>query len=76
MRELVETIIRNLVDHPDEVSVEEIDEGRRIQFNLKVHEDDRGSVIGRGGATAQALRTLITSMSQRERVRVDLEILD
>ncbi|HKK72276.1 MAG TPA: KH domain-containing protein [Candidatus Krumholzibacteria bacterium] len=76
MRAVVETVVRHLVDHPDHVDIEEIDEGRRVTFNVRVHEDDRGNLIGRGGGTAQALRTLLNGLGQRKRMRVDLEILD
>lgn len=76
MRAVVETVVRNLVDHPDEIDIEEIDEGRRVTYNVRVHEEDRGLLIGRGGGTVQALRTLLNGLGQRKRLRVELEILD
>ena len=76
MKEVVETVVRHLCDHPDEIRIDEIDEGRRVTYEVRVHEDDRGNLIGRGGGTAQALRTLLNGLGQRERLRVDLEILD
>lgn len=76
MRELVETIVRGLVDHPDDVRVDEERNGRRITFLVRVREEDRGHVIGRGGSTASALRTLLSGFGQRERLDVAIEIPD
>lgn len=76
MIEILETVVRNLVDHPDEVDIEEERDGREVVYYVRVHEDDRGNVIGRGGGTAQALRTLLSGLGQRRRLRVDVEIVD
>ena len=76
MKELVETIVRNLVNDPEDVVVEEERDGRYLRFIVRVGQEDRGNVIGRGGQTAQALRTLLTGMGQRDRLRVDLDIVD
>ena len=76
MIEVVEAVVRNLVDHRDEVQIDEERHGNRVVFNVRVHEDDRGNIIGRGGGTAQALRTLLGGLGQRRRLRVDVEILD
>lgn len=76
MKELVETIVRGLVDHPEDVEVEEERDGRRVTFHVHVREEDRGHVIGRGGSTAGALRTLLSGFGQRERLDVAIEIPD
>lgn len=76
MKAIVETIVRGLVDHPDEVDVEEERRGRRVIFHVRLNEEDRGHVIGRGGATATALRTLLTSVAARQRLDAFVEILD
>lgn len=76
MRTLVETIIRGLVDHPDEVTIEEERRGHRLIYSVRTNEDDRGHVIGRGGATATAIRTLVNSVAARKRLDVQIEILD
>jgi predicted RNA-binding protein YlqC (UPF0109 family) len=65
-----------LVEKPDEVSVEEIEEDGALVFELKVAESDLGRVIGRQGRTAKALRTVLSAASAKTRRRVILEILE
>jgi predicted RNA-binding protein YlqC (UPF0109 family) len=74
--ELLEYLARQLVDKPDEVRVEELDEGDTLVLRLHVAEDDLGKVIGRQGRIARALRTVVRAGSARERRRVQLEIVD
>jgi hypothetical protein len=77
MRDLLEYLARGLVEHPDEVRVTEVteDDGT-VVLELSVGQDDYGSVIGRGGRTAQALRTVIKAASARDRRRVFVDIVD
>jgi uncharacterized protein len=77
VRELLEYLARGLVEHPDEVVVTEVheDDGT-VVLELSVGEDDYGSVIGRGGRTASALRTVIKAVGARERRRVFVDIVD
>jgi predicted RNA-binding protein YlqC (UPF0109 family) len=73
VRDLLEYLARGLVEHPDAVSVKESPEGDgSVVLELSVDEDDYGSVIGRGGRTAQALRTVIKAASGDRRVFVDI----
>ena len=76
MKQLVEFIARHLVDHPDEVRVDEVDAGRTIIYELYVHPDDLGQVIGREGRTAQATRELMSVASCDWERRVRLDIVD
>jgi predicted RNA-binding protein YlqC (UPF0109 family) len=76
MAELLEYLARQLVDKPDEVRVEEVDEGDMLVLRLHVAEEDLGKVIGRQGRIARALRTVVRASSARERRRVQLEIVD
>jgi uncharacterized protein len=76
MAELLEYLARQLVDKPDEVRVEEVDEGDMLVLRLHVAEEDLGKVIGRQGRIARALRTVVRAGSARERRRVQLEIVD
>jgi len=76
LKSLVETIVKGLVDHPDEVQVDEEDRGRILAVAVRVHPDDRGHVIGRNGATVTAIRTLANSLAQRNRQDVKIDILD
>ncbi len=76
LRELVLFLARSLVEHPDQVEVEEIEESDALVFELKVAESDLGRVIGRQGRTAKALRTVLSAASAKTRRRVILEILE
>jgi predicted RNA-binding protein YlqC (UPF0109 family) len=76
VKAVVETVVRNLVDHPDQVEVTEEDHGRSVNFVVRVAEGDRGNVIGRNGTTIQALRTLLTTLAAKRRLRVDVDLVD
>lgn len=76
MKALVEFMARSLVDHPDEVQVNEVDGEQVTVLELKVASDDLGKVIGRQGRTARAMRTIIGAASIRANKRVVLEILE
>jgi predicted RNA-binding protein YlqC (UPF0109 family) len=74
--ELLEYLARQLVDEPDAVRVEEIDDGDDLVLRLHVAEDDVGKVIGRQGRIARALRTVVRAAAVREQRRVLVEIAD
>jgi uncharacterized protein len=76
MRELVEFLARALVDDPEAVSVEEVEENGDIVLEITVAEDDLGRVIGRGGRIANALRTIAKAAGTRAERRVMVEILE
>ena len=77
MKGLLEYLARALVEHPDEVQVEEFEEDDgTLVLELSVAEDDYGKVIGRGGRTANALRTVVKAVAVRENRRVLVDIVD
>ena len=76
LSELVVFMAKGLVDHPDDVGVEVLEAGDDAQFELRVHPDDIGHVIGRQGRTARALRLCLGAAAQRIGRRADLEIAD
>jgi predicted RNA-binding protein YlqC (UPF0109 family) len=76
MAELLEFLVRQLVDEPDAVRVEQVDEEDTLVLRLHVAQEDLGKVIGRQGRIARALRTVVRAGSARERRRVQLEIVD
>jgi predicted RNA-binding protein YlqC (UPF0109 family) len=76
MRDLVLWLARELVDRKDAVRVDAIERDRSTVFELTVHPDDLGRVIGRGGRTAKALRTVLDSAARKEGRRAVLDILD
>ena len=75
MKELVEIIAKALVDHPDAVSVQEVEGEHSIILELKVADDDMGKVIGKQGRIAKAIRTVIKAAATKEDKRVMLEII-
>jgi predicted RNA-binding protein YlqC (UPF0109 family) len=77
MEELLAYLARTLVDEPEEVSVEsfEEDDGTLV-LELQVAEDDTGKVIGRGGRTVAALRTVVKAAAVRHERRVLVDVLD
>ena len=76
-RDLLEYLARGLVDDPDQVKVKEVreDDGS-VVLELAVAQDDYGNVIGRGGRTAAALRTVVKSASAKNGNRVFVDIVD
>jgi hypothetical protein len=76
MRDLVLWLARELVDDKDAVKVDALERDRSTVFELTVAQDDLGRVIGRGGRTAKALRTVLDSAARRDGRRAVLDILD
>jgi uncharacterized protein len=74
--ELIEYLARRLVEHGDQVSVEEVEENGDLVIRLHVAPDDLGRVIGRGGRIARALRTLVRAGGAHGERRVLLEIVE
>jgi predicted RNA-binding protein YlqC (UPF0109 family) len=77
VRELLEFLVRQLVDEPDKVAVEAFDEeDGTIVLELSVGEEDYGRIIGKGGRTANALRTVVKAAAVKEQRRVLVDIVD
>lgn len=75
MDQLVRTIVRGLVDHPDDVRVDVTEDDDTILYELRVHPDDVGKVIGKSGRIIKAVRTVVTSASMRSGKKVAVEIV-
>ena len=75
MKELLLYIARNLVEHPEQVTVESF-EGDPLVLELRVATEDMGKVIGRSGRIAKEIRAIMKSVAQRKGVRVSVEIVD
>jgi len=73
--EALEHLVRGIVEHPDDVSVQDRNTRRGRTLEVRVHPDDLGKVIGRNGRTARALRTVVGAIGGRG-VRVDLVDVD
>jgi predicted RNA-binding protein YlqC (UPF0109 family) len=76
LRDLVAFMSRGLVDHPDEVAVEIVEAGDDASFELQVHPDDLGHVIGKQGRTARSLRLVLGAAAQKIGRHANLEIAD
>jgi predicted RNA-binding protein YlqC (UPF0109 family) len=76
LKELIEYIVKALVDHPDKVEVKEITGEKSIIFELRVGEGDLGKVIGKEGRTAKSIRTIISAAAMKQGKRTVLEILE
>jgi uncharacterized protein len=76
VKDLVERIVCALVDHPEEVKISEVQGHHAHIIEVDVAKDDRGKIVGRRGATADALRTLLKAASGKEGKRYILEIIE
>lgn len=76
MKELIQYIVRAIVDCPEEVSVSVIEGGQTTVLELKVAKSDLGKVIGKQGRNAQAIRTILSAVSAKIKKRVVLEIIE
>ena len=76
MKEILEYIARNLVEDPDAVEVEQVDEGDSLILRLKVAPEDVGKVIGRGGRTARAIRDVMRAAGTKTGITPVVQILE
>ncbi len=76
MKALTEYIAKQLVDHPEDVTVEEIHHGSRVTLELSVSKEDMGRVIGKNGRVANAIRTLLRVAAEREGTQVTLDVVE
>lgn len=75
-QEFVEYIVRNIVNHPDDVKTERIVDERGVLITLHINQEDMGYVIGRQGQTARSLRTLLKIVGAKNNARVNLKIYE
>lgn len=75
MKEIIEIIARSLVDHPEQIVVDEKQDGDTVTYELRVAADDMGKVIGKQGRIAKALRTVVKAAATRENKKVNVEIV-
>ena len=72
LEEALEHLVTGIVDHKDQVQVRQKELRRGEILEVRVHPDDLGRVIGRGGRTAKSLRTVVGALADGDRVRVDV----
>lgn len=76
MKEILETIILNLVDNKEQVTINSKEEENTITFEVKVANSDMGKVIGKQGKIAKAVRTVMKSLAAKEHKKVIIEFVD
>lgn len=73
-QEFLEFVVKNLVEHPDDVKVNRVVDEMGVLLTLDLHPEDMGKVIGRSGNTAKAIRTLLRVVGMKNNARVNLKI--
>ncbi|KIY21658.1 MULTISPECIES: KH domain-containing protein [Mesobacillus] len=76
MKELIETIVKPLVDFPEDVHVKEQEEDQRVTYKLSVNKSDMGKVIGKQGRVAKAIRTVVYAAGSSQQKKIFLEIVE
>ena len=75
-RDFIEYIVKQIVDHPDDVEVTRTVDEMGVLITLKVHAEDMGKIIGKNGQTAKSLRVLLRVIGSRNNARVNLKIVE
>ncbi|WP_318504751.1 KH domain-containing protein [Bacillus sp. T3] len=76
MKQLIETIVKPLVDFPDDVVVDVLEEDQRVTYKLSVNKTDMGKVIGKQGRVAKAIRTVVYAAGSTQQKKIFLEITE
>jgi len=76
LKELIELIIKGIVDNPDKVEINEVIGEKSSIYEVKVDSDDIGKVIGRQGRNIKSIRTIVNAAAQKDDKRVVIEIVD
>ena len=75
MKEIIETIILNLVDDKEAVQINELQGEKSVVFEVKVAEGDMGKIIGRNGRLAQSIRSVIKAVASKQQKKVTIEFI-
>ncbi len=73
-KEFLEYVVKALVDHPDDVKIDRKVDEMGVLLTLKVHPEDMGQIVGKGGSTARAIRSLVRIVGLKNHARVNLKI--
>lgn len=76
MQAFIEYVVKSVVDHPEEVKIEQTDRGGTKVYQLKLHPDDIGKIIGKGGVMINAMRSLVQAASAKRGERCLIEVLN
>lgn len=74
MKQLIESIVKPLVDFPEDVHVDVVEEDNRVTYQLSVNKTDMGKVIGKQGRVAKAIRTVVYAAGSSQQKKIFLEI--
>ena len=75
MKEILETIIKNLVDNQEAIEIKEVEGEKTIIFEVKVAEEDMGKIIGRQGKIAQSIRTVMKAVANKNNKKITVEFI-
>ena len=75
MKNTLETIVKSLVEFPEQVSINEISDEKSVVYEVKVADSDMGKVIGREGKIAAAIRTVMKALASKEQKKVNVEFI-
>ena len=76
MKEILKTIIENLVDDTESIEITEKENNKIIELQVRISKDDMGKVIGKQGRTANAIRILMKSLAGKENKKINIEFVD
>ena len=76
MKEILQSIISNLVDNKEAVEIKETEAGKTIKFEIKVAESDMGKVIGKQGRIAKSIRTVMKSVAGKEHKKISIDFVE
>ena len=75
MKDILQTIILNLVDNKESVEIKELEGEKSIVFEVKVAQNDMGKIIGKQGRLAKSIRTVMKAVASKEQKRVTVEFI-
>ena len=75
MKEILETIVKNLVDNQEAINIKEVEGEKTIIFEVKVAEEDMGKIIGRQGKIAQSIRTVMKAVANKNDKKITVEFI-
>lgn len=76
MKELIETIVKPLVDFPEDVKIDVKEDDKKITYQLFVNKNDMGKVIGKQGRVAKAIRTVVYAAGASQQKKIYLDIVE
>ncbi len=76
MKEILETILKNLVENVNAISINQVEKDKLTVFEVKVAPEDMGKVIGKEGKIAKAIRNIIRAVGAREHKKIAVEFID